>query len=379
MRIAFLCKRQYMGKDVILDRYARLYEIPHQLARLGHEVQGFCLSYQGHKEGRWQHEIAGNGTLEWRSYALGRLIFPGLLAYLARIFRQMRRFRPDVLIGASDIPHAALAQWLAAKLNVPYAVDLYDNFEGFGQARIPGMVKMLRHAVRHATLVTTTSDLLKELVETGYHARGKVISMPSTIDKTVFFPRDKALCRRALGLPENSVLVGTAGGLLERRGIGVLYEAWPKIAAEYPEARLVLAGPVDRDYPPPKREDVIYLGCLSHAQTAELFNALDLGVIYLKDTRFGRYCFPQKTYEMMACHLPIVAADVGAMPALLKNAKMLYQAESSASLTQAIRINIETPSIAENKIQDWQEIVAHMEHCLCNCALKNDTCHQSVA
>ncbi|MDN5851146.1 MAG: hypothetical protein L0H63_16170, partial [Nitrococcus sp.] len=27
MRIAFLCKRRYMGKDVILDRFARLYEI----------------------------------------------------------------------------------------------------------------------------------------------------------------------------------------------------------------------------------------------------------------------------------------------------------------------------------------------------------------
>jgi hypothetical protein len=41
MRIAFLCKRQYMGKDVILDRYARLYEIPYQLARLGHTVRGY--------------------------------------------------------------------------------------------------------------------------------------------------------------------------------------------------------------------------------------------------------------------------------------------------------------------------------------------------
>ena len=46
MRIAFLCKRRYMSKDVILDRYARLYEIPRQLALLGHEVLGLCMSYQ---------------------------------------------------------------------------------------------------------------------------------------------------------------------------------------------------------------------------------------------------------------------------------------------------------------------------------------------
>ncbi|MDR2165038.1 MAG: glycosyltransferase family 4 protein [Zoogloeaceae bacterium] len=364
MRIAFLCKRRYMGKDVILDRYARLYEIPHQLARLGHEVCGFCLSYQGHEEGQWRHEIAGSGSLEWCSRTLGRLILPGLLAYPAHILRRVGQFRPDVLVGASDIPHVALAQWLSTRLNVPYAVDLYDNFEGFGQARIPGLVKVLRRATRHAALVTTTSDLLKELVETGYRARGTVISMPSTIDKAVFFPREKAACRRALGLPENAILVGTAGGLLANRGIDVLYEAWPGIAAEYPDARLVLAGPADRSHPPPNRKDVIYLGCLLHAKTAELFNALDLGIIYLKDTLFGRYCFPQKAYEMMACRLPIVAANVGAMPAMLENAGSLYQAESSASLAQAIRANIETPSISRNKIRDWQEIIAQMEHSL---------------
>jgi hypothetical protein len=31
MRV-FLCKRRYMAKDVIVDRYARLNEIPRQLA-----------------------------------------------------------------------------------------------------------------------------------------------------------------------------------------------------------------------------------------------------------------------------------------------------------------------------------------------------------
>ena len=55
MRIAFLCKRRYMGKDVIDDRYARLYEIPYQLAECGHDVLGLCLSYYRDSEGEWQH------------------------------------------------------------------------------------------------------------------------------------------------------------------------------------------------------------------------------------------------------------------------------------------------------------------------------------
>jgi glycosyltransferase involved in cell wall biosynthesis len=362
MRIAFLCKRQYMGKDVILDRYARLYEIPYQLARAGHVVRGFCLSYQGHPAGQWSHTVdSATGTLDWESRSLNGLKLPDLLAYPMRVLQQLHHFKPDVLIGASDIPHAALTRWLAKRLGIPYAIDLYDNFEGFGQAKIPGMVSALRKATRHAVLVTTTSDLLKELVEREYHAEGLVLSMPSTIDRAVFHSKDRASCRQTLHLPKDALLVGTAGGLHQDKGVGVLYEAWPRIAAKYPGARLVLAGPIDKKFPPPQRDDVIYLGSLPHAQTADLFNALDVGVIYLRDTVFGRYCFPQKAYEMMACHLPIVAADVGVMSSLLDDASCLYIADDTEGLAKAVISNIKNPCIAKRDIHGWEYIVRDME------------------
>ncbi len=46
MKVLFLCKRRYMNHDVITDRYGRLYHLPAELALLGHDVYGFCLSYQ---------------------------------------------------------------------------------------------------------------------------------------------------------------------------------------------------------------------------------------------------------------------------------------------------------------------------------------------
>ncbi|MCO6441672.1 MAG: glycosyltransferase family 4 protein [Nitrococcus mobilis] len=363
MRIAFLCKRRYMGKDVIAERYARLYEIPFQLARLGHDVCGFCLSYQGHEAGEWVHDTdSGPGRLVWESRSLGRLYVPALVGYPLHLRHRLREFAPDIVIGASDIPHVALGAWLAKRMNRPYVADLYDNFESFGQARIPGLVGALRRATRSAGLVTTTSEPLSELVRAGYQARGEVIAMPSTVDTAVFRPRDQAACRRRLGLPAEGVLVGTAGNLRKDKGVDALYAAWPAVAAAHPSAQLVLAGPHDHDFPPLRHARVHYLGMLPHARTAELFCALDVGVIYLRDTAFGRYCFPQKAYEMLACELPLVAAAVGVMPALLADTPAaLYRAEDAHDLARAITAQLadrHRPNIA---IEDWAALIRYLE------------------
>jgi glycosyltransferase involved in cell wall biosynthesis len=358
MRIAYLCKRRYMGKDVILDRYARLYEIPYQLARLGHDVAGYCLGYHHEREhGDWAHEAAP-GTLAWHSQALG----PRTLAYPQHLLRRLREFAPDLLIAASDIPHVALGSWLARRLRVPFVADLYDNFEGFGQARIPGMVAALRHAVRGADLVLTTSEPLRDLVVDGYRARGEVLAMPSTVDKAVFHPRDRAACREALGLPQDALLVGTAGGLYRDKGIEALYAAWRQLREDMPRLHLVLAGPHEARLPPPRDERVHYLGPLPHARVAELFCALDVGAICILDTAFGRYCFPQKAYEMLACGLPVVAADVGAMGALFAGApQSLYAAGDADDLAAKLRRQALQPLRPEIAIEDWRQIVGRLE------------------
>jgi glycosyltransferase involved in cell wall biosynthesis len=358
MRIAFLCKRRYMGKDLILDRYARLYEIPRQLARLGHAVEAICLDYrQGTEPGRWEHE----GGLTWQAYSPGR--FGQVMAgYPWRVLARLRAFAPDLVIGASDIPQVALGAWLARRLRVPFVADLYDNFEGFGQARIPGMVSLLRWAVRRASLVLATSEPLRRFVEQVYRPSGSVVAMPSSVDKTVFRPRDRHACRVALGLPPDAKLIGTAGGLYADKGIAALYAAWERIRETVPDAHLVLAGPHQADLPPPMGPRVHYLGALAHERVAELFGALDVGAICVMDTPFGRYCFPQKAYEMLACGLPVVAADVGAMGELLADAPdCLYRANDAADLAARILLQLSSPRVPRVPIKDWRELLAEIE------------------
>jgi glycosyltransferase involved in cell wall biosynthesis len=363
VRIAYLCKRRYMDKDVVLDRYARLYEIPRQLAALGHDVEAFCLAYSPAAADVDVTQDAQPGRLRWRSRNWGSAIVPRLAAYPWRLLSQLRGFDPDVVVAASDIPHVALGAWLARKLQRPFVADLYDNFEGFGQARIPGMVGALRRAVRRADLVLTTSQPLRELVAAGYGARGEVIAMASSVDKAVFHPGDKAAAREALGLPVDALLVGTAGGLYRDKGIGVLYAAWEILAKRRTDVHLVLAGPHEAVLPPPSGARVHALGALPHERVADLFRALDVGAICVLDTSFGRYCFPQKAYEMLACGLPVAAPDLGALGSLLApwRDRCLHAANDPEALADRIEAQLVDRFVPPVPIEGWDELIARIE------------------
>lgn len=211
-------------------------------------------------------------------------------------------------------------------------------------------------------VVTTTSEPLRDLIVDAYHARGKTVAMPSTIDTSLFYPMDRLACRKALNLPLDACLVGTAGGLLEDRGIGDLYRAWTHLAAGRNDVHLVLAGPTDSRRLPPADDRVHYLGLIPHADTAKLFTALDVGVIYLRDTAFGRYCFPQKAFEMLACGLPMVAAAVGVMPQLLASSpRCLFQSGDQAELANAIMAQLDRPELPQVPVEDWRTVIGRLQ------------------
>lgn len=365
MRLAYLCKRRYMGKDVILDRYARVYEIARQFADRGHEVHGYCLDYHSREDGVWAEELS-TGTLRWESYAIGGASLPRLAIYPARLLRKLRKIRPHALVCGTDIPHVALGGWLAHTLGIPHIVDLYDNFEGFSQGRIPGMVSLLRNGARKATLITTVSEPLRQYVVDRYRPQAKVMAIPSSVDKTVFRPMDKRESRILLNLPADAKLIGTAGGLYREKGIEPLFEAWNKTLSTIADVHLVLAGPTEPGLPLPTGDRVHYLGKLGHDRVATLFNALDVGVISVLDSDFGRFSFPQKAYEMLACQLCAVASDVGAMSSLFADVpQYLVEPGDAASMAKAILQALEERKHSRSPVPDWKTslapLVDHLE------------------
>lgn len=338
-----------MRKDVLDDKYARLYELPTQLFHEGHDVIGVCLSYRKKNQGVILKKSDNNRNFEWHSYNL----FSGGLRYIRSLFKLIKDFKPDILIGSSDAIHIIFTRWLARRFRINYALDLYDNFESFGLTRIPGFLPLYRQAVRDAAVVSCVSQPLADYIKECYQPIGSVMVLESTVNTDFFFPRDKSKARTVLGLPQQSQLIGIAGALTEKRGLNVLYEAYAQLSQENKEVELVLAGKADNSLPQGKR--IHYLGELSYDKIPLLWSALDVAVICVQNTAFGRYSFPQKTYEIMACKTPMVAAAVGAMQNTLAScSQCLYEAENAESLLQKLKAQLDNPQVPTLEVPTWQ-------------------------
>lgn len=356
MRILVLTKRQHTGKDLLDDRYGRLYELPLEAAMLGNRVSGLCLSYRTKGEGRFVASGGNDCSVDWFSMNLGRFVLPGFMRYLHELDAMIRDFRPDIIFAGSDAVHCIVGKRYATKHNIPCVLDLYDNFESFALSKTPGVLYWFRKAVSEADGICCVSDQLRRYVTTSYQPSGVVITLTNGVPANLFEPQDKIASRRELGLPHDAVLIGTAGALNKNRGIGLLLDGYAKLSADDPDIHLVLAGPLDSRIRLPDDSGVHYLGELAYEKIPALFSALDVGVICNFESEFGKYCFPLKAYEMMACDLPIVAANVGVMAELLSEfPQHLYSPGDVVTLIEAIRSQLTHPHPSQHSIVTWSQ------------------------
>ena len=343
-----------MAKDLLDDRFGRYRELPLELARLGHEVRGVCLSYRARASGRFDDPATdGKAVVAWLAVNLS-----DIGSYLKHAGKWMKDFQPDVVWTGSDAFHVTFGVWLARRHGSRSVADLYDDYAAFPATRRAGALPLYRRALRRADGVTCFSRRMAELIERGGRT-GLTTVVESGVRTDLFRKLDKELCRKALGLPENVKIIGTAGALYQRRGVETLLKAFEMLAAESP-IHLALAG--DRDVALPRRADVHDLGVLAADRVPLLFGALDVAVSCYRDSPQGRVSFPQKAYEIIACGTPLVAAAVGSMNELLSaHPECLFDGEYPESLARAVRWQLEIPTAIGVRAPGWAEQAARLE------------------
>ncbi|MCZ6773755.1 MAG: glycosyltransferase [Proteobacteria bacterium] len=353
MKIFFITKRQYMLKDLLDDRFGRLSELALGLADLGHEVAGTVLSYSVCPEGEYRIKSQKTGKeVAWNSFNAGRFRPFGLARFARSALHLARAFKPDLIVASSDTFYIVLGWRLAHRVGVPFVADLYDNYESFSSARIPGLLPLYRYAIKAADGAMCISQPLATYLRTSCGRAGPIIVVENAIDAEVFHRRDRAECRRRLGLPEGALIVGTAGALYRNRNIEVLLRAFDILIGRRDDVVLALAGP--RDIEIPDHPQVHDSGVLDWHDVANFVNALDVGVICNRDSAFGNFCFPQKAYEMIGCEIPICAAAVGSMKLLLEDwQQCLFEPDNAEGLAHVIEEQFARPIWPALAVPTW--------------------------
>src|SRR5215475_8639708 len=165
MKILVLSKRQYMGKDLLDDRFGRFRELPLALAQLGHEVHGISLSYRRRMEGSITDSVPSrDGRVIWHSFNLLNGFVPALQSYIKRARQSIRDFYPDIIWACSDAYHAIFGYCLSQEHQTKCVIDLYDNFEAFGATNLPLVLALFKRAVKRADGVTCFSQRLAERI-----------------------------------------------------------------------------------------------------------------------------------------------------------------------------------------------------------------------
>jgi teichuronic acid biosynthesis glycosyltransferase TuaC len=363
MKVLVLTKRQYMAKDLLDDRFGRFRELPLELARLGHEVQGISLSYRPRAEGSIIDSApCQDGQVIWHSLNLINGFVPALKSYFKHVRHLLQGFRPDVIWACSDAYHAIFGYRLSRQCQARCIIDLYDNFEAFGATKLPIVLALFKRAVRGADGVTCFSQRLAERIVQNYSRVKPTAVIESGVNTELFFPQDRLLCRQLLGLPEDATLIGMAGALHRSRDVHSLFRAFEILAAENHRLNLVLAGAREQGLRIPRGPRVHDLKTLPHERVPTFVNSLDLAVIGYRDSVQGRYSFPQKAYEILACRAPFIAASVGTMQDLLKDHPgCLFQPGHPESLAAAARSQLKSPVELNIPVPSWRTLARHLE------------------
>ncbi|CAB1127698.1 putative Glycosyltransferase family 1 protein [Candidatus Hydrogenisulfobacillus filiaventi] len=286
-----------------------VYDLARALRRRGHSV---TVVYG--VPGPLADRLAAAGIPALSEPALGRLLVPWRDGRaLAALVRLLRALAPDV-IHAHSSKAGALVRLAAPRLPAPVVYTVHGLV--YQNARMPAWKRAFYHSVeaallpRAAAVIAVSRADLAELERLqGGRDRPLLAYIPNGIDPARF-PVDPPL-------PDAPVF-GTVARFVPEKALDVLVEAFARVRARWPEARLLLVG--DGPGRPELERRIRRLGLEAAVefpgyQPDPLPWLLRMRVFVLSSVKEGA---PYTLLEALALRRLVVATAVGAIPDLLR-------------------------------------------------------------
>lgn len=161
------------------------------------------------------------------------------------------------------------------------------------------------------------------------------------IDLNKFFPQDKLICRTKLNLPKDAKIIGYFGRMEKEKGLEDLLKATAALGNTF----LLLLG--DGGYSKVMNrlikklsisDWIIWREFITTGELNSYYNALDCFVLASHTTPTWKEQYGRVLVEAMACGIPIVGSNSGAIPEILGNysKSLIFQERNLAEFIQCI-------------------------------------------
>lgn len=353
MKLLFVAKREPQQRDLIARPYGRFHFLPTELARRGHDVRMLLVSHRSTAA----TEVVRNGV----RVATFNPRDDGLLRTLSALDAEALSWKPDWIVGCSDTWHGWLAHRLAKRAGAALAIDAYDNYESYMPWNAP-LHHFWRRAVAAADAVTAAGPQLAVLLDRHRAQREPAVIVPMAADPG-FTPTLREDARLQLDLPPAAPLLGYFGSWAKSRSTDLLLEAFRLVRERQPSSRFVLTG-----RPPAhalSEPGILPLGYIPDELLPIALSALDVACVITADTPFGRYSYPAKLCEAMACGVPVVATATEPVRWMLgDDSRFLVPVGDAPRISERILSLLDAGRIAYPELPSWETSARHFEQAL---------------
>ena len=275
--------------------------------------------------------------------------------------------QPYILVHAHFFMSALVADQIKKELGIPYVVTFHalgiirkiyqGNNDKFPEERIA----IEREVVKNADqIIAECPQDKKDLVHFYDADESKITIIPCGFNQSEFYPVNKKLARKELGLGENEKILLQLGRMVPRKGVDNVIRAVAKLKSLGTHCKLLIVGgdsqcadamitpeigrlqSIARDEG--VEDQVIFAGNKSREQLKYFYSAADLFITTPWYEPFGI-----TPLESMACGTPVIGSDVGGIKYTVVHGKtgLLVQPNDPKELALSVNHVFNNP--------DWLE------------------------
>lgn len=272
----------------------------------------------------------------------------------------LRDARPHVIFLDEEPYSLPAAQLLLSPWRRRPALLLYAK-QNILKSYPPPLSRVERRILAVADGLVAVDPAARDVLQ-AKGARAPIAVIPHALDPQLYSPGAAHPTRARLGL--TGPVVGYVGRLVPEKGVADLIEAVAALghrpglpdAARTPSLLIVGDGPALGDLRalaqarlptppgPPASSRACFTGAVPHDQVPAYYRCMDLLVLPSRTTRHWREQFGRTIVEALACGVPVVGSDSGAIPTTIgMTAGLVYPEGDISRLSEHLALLLTDP------------------------------------